>query len=832
MAITIRIIALFCLALCASAPIAAEGYILVDSRCRLEDAIRSANDDRAWGGCNAGWGADTLELSRDISLARSLPQIRSHIAIKGNWHSIDGNRRHQIFYVESGASLTIENLILTGGVGIDEGSLTDGDYKLGGAIFNLGSVSVLASTFHDNYAEDAGGAILNNGSLQVSGSLFRDNNARIAAAIDNWSEGAVTHISDTEFSNNHASQYGGAIDNGGSMTVERSAFYDNSGDSGGAINNFTALGVHDSSFSGNSARSGGALRNSRDEATMNVNNSSFNENHARFGAAINVNKGYATISGSEFQANIADDRADGSGDQVGGALSIRGEAHITSSIFRDNYASSHGGAIHIHGQASIDNSLFSGNSAHDRGGSIYSEGEATLSRSDIRRSYGQAGGALYIADGYFRLRQTIMSDNAIDDCRVEYGRDSLRESYDNHISDGSCGARWSGPVYDGYCPPGQFRSGSCQVGYSAGFRAAAAPRMEPTTPPQPRYDGIVVDSRCSLHDAISAANDDRRRGNCPAGNGADTIALAQDVRLRQETPAVTSEIQLQGNGYSISGEGRYRIFTVDTYGALELNDVTLLEGWAADDGELNLVGDGAAILNLGSLRINRSTLRDNRAGEDGGAIRNAGDLQIYGSSFLYNIADRQAGAIYSAEASGNPRAASLTISDSEFSDNHSARHGGAIFAEGSLNISNSSFQRNQAAVSGGALYNLARARVSDSVFFDNGARKNGGAIFNDYNSHIQISGSELRSNAATGNGGGLMTYGRASATISDSVIHNNSAQLGGGLYAKGFARNSQTFYGELYLRYNYFSGNRGGDCYLDEYGSVRESAGNQSDGSC
>ena len=833
MATAIRIISLLCIALFTKTDaVSAAGYIRVDSFCRLEDAIRSANSDRAYGGCNAGSGADTIELSRDIALARSLPQIRSDITIRGNWQSIDGNKRFQIFYVAAGASLAIENLTLTRGLGQDDGSLHEGSYKLGGAIFNLGSLSVHGSIFSHNSADDAGGAILNNGSARVTGSAFHDNDARIAGAIDNWSDEAILHISDSEFSNNHAAQFGGAIDNGGSLTIEGSAFYDNSADAGGAINNFTALGLSDSIFSGNQARSGGAIRSSRDQATMDIRGSQFSDNSARFGGAVNINQGYANISATEFQGNFTDTASGGSGDQTGGALSIRSEAHISNSIFRDNYSGNLGGAIHIRGQASISHSLFSGNSAYDAGGAIHSQGEATLSSSDIRQSYAPRGGGIHIADGYFRLRHNILSDNASDDCRVELGRDSLRESRDNHISDGSCGARWRGPIHDGYCPPGQYRGGSCQVGYSAANQGARAAAVEPRTPAQPSYSGIVVDSRCSLADAIHAANEDRARGGCRPGDGADTITLTMDLRLGQDSPAITSEIDLQGNGYTISGDGRYRIFTVDTYGALELNDVTLTEGWAADDGALNLIGDGAAILNLGTVRINRSSLRDNRSGEDGGAIRNAGDLLISGSSFLYNIADRQAGVIYSADATGNPRSATLTISDSEFSYNHSARHGGAIFAEGSLTISNSSFHGNQAAVSGGAVYSLGQASVSRSVFSDNGARKNGGAIFNDYQAHIRISDSELRNNVATEAGGGLMTYGRASATISDSVIHENSARLGGGLVAKGIARNSQVFYGELYLRYNYFSGNRGGDCHLAEYGAMRESRGNRSDGTC
>ncbi|MBI5931218.1 MAG: hypothetical protein HY862_18060, partial [Chloroflexi bacterium] len=38
--------------------------ITIDGDCRLVDAIRSANEDRAYGGCEAGSGDDTLVLAR------------------------------------------------------------------------------------------------------------------------------------------------------------------------------------------------------------------------------------------------------------------------------------------------------------------------------------------------------------------------------------------------------------------------------------------------------------------------------------------------------------------------------------------------------------------------------------------------------------------------------------------------------------------------------------------------------------------------------------------------------------------------------------------------
>ena len=358
--------------------------------------------------------------------------------------------------------------------------------------------------------------------------------------------------------------------------------------------------------------------------------------------------------------------------------------------------------------------------------------------------------------------------------------------------------------------------------------------LEDEAPAEPVYAGIVVDSYCSLSDAIRAANRDRGAGGCPGGNGADTITLTESLRLRSELPRVESDITIAGNGYRIGGGGDYRIFIVESNGALTINDATLADGYAADDDELNLVGDGGAILNHGLLRTNRVEFVNNVSGEDGGAIRNLGEAHIDGGSFRRNRADRQAGAIYSSSAtSDRGDTASVTINDVEFSDNRSTRHAGALFISGGGAVSGSGFINNSAQISGGAIYNLGQLDIRRSDFHRNRSQKNGGAIFNDYEAHITIRDGDFRDNATVQGGGAVFSYGRASATISDSRFSGNSASQGGGVFVKGFARGGRTYTGELSLRDSSFSNNRGGDCIIGEYGDLRVNSGNRfSDGGC
>ena len=346
--------------------------------------------------------------------------------------------------------------------------------------------------------------------------------------------------------------------------------------------------------------------------------------------------------------------------------------------------------------------------------------------------------------------------------------------------------------------------------------------------------GIVVDYDCSLFDAIEAANRDRSVGGCAAGRGADTITLTRDIRLRGELPTIRSDITIQGGGAEISGDGRYRLFVIERGASLSLVNMTLRDGWSPDDGSLNLVGDGGAILNEGSLWLRDCTVRNNTAGEDGGAIRNLGSLEIVNGSFIDNTARRQGGAIYSSDGSAEGSdSARLEISGTSFRGNRATRHAGAIFADGWTRILSGVLSHNHADISGGALYNLGTAEIYGSEFVNNSSQKNGGAVFNDYEAAITISSSEFRGNSTRDGGGGVMSYGRARADIEQSTFSGNSASRGGGVMVKGFSRQGRVYYGEMHLSDSRLSNNRGGDCGIGDYGDLIQSGWNDiGDGGC
>ena len=78
---------------------------------------------------------------------------------------------------------------------------------------------------------------------------------------------------------------------------------------------------------------------------------------------------------------------------------------------------------------------------------------------------------------------------------------------------------------------------------------------------------------CTLSDALRAANADMERGECPAGDGADTITLTADITLEGELPRIISDITIDGAGFTISGDGEWRVFYVDLGGSLTLQNI-------------------------------------------------------------------------------------------------------------------------------------------------------------------------------------------------------------------------------------------------------------------
>ncbi len=301
---------------------------------------------------------------------------------------------------------------------------------------------------------------------------------------------------------------------------------------------------------------------------------------------------------------------------------------------------------------------------------------------------------------------------------------------------------------------------------------------------------ISVDSSCSLADAITATNSDTATGNCPAGNGADTIALTEDVTLTAALPEIESEITIEGNGYTISGNEQHQIFWVEETGALAIQYATLADGRGTDDDDLfdEDVLIGGAIVNWGSLEVSDSVFMGNSA-DWGGAIINLGEANAStnDSTFTNNSAS-YGGVIYNGDL------ATLAISSGQFTQNSagSSGDGGAIYNLSTASIAESSFTNNSAGLygSGGAIFNSGGMSLSidDSVFADNSA-STGGAIRNTGKANLTIGNSVFSDNSVDGWGGAIYNGNEAIIDIKDSAFTDNVAKgfggFGGAIYTLG-----------------------------------------------
>ena len=245
---------------------------------------------------------------------------------------------------------------------------------------------------------------------------------------------------------------------------------------------------------------------------------------------------------------------------------------------------------------------------------------------------------------------------------------------------------------------------------------------------------IRVGGGCTLAEAIANANNDNNGGGdgngCTAGSGNDTITLTGNIALTATLPLVTSNITIEGGGYTLSGtttllEAGHPSSTPITLTIKRLT-VTNNNSVTTDDPPIRFFREA-------SLIINDSLFKDNSIGNfgTGGAIEgtnSAADLTVSNSIFRNNTAAGQGGAIYFAGGTGD----TLTISDSEFSGNQTEDAvGGAVRAHtGTVIIRRSLFKDNETAERGGAVSTGGGSSISiyQSVFGGNEAKDHGGAV--------------------------------------------------------------------------------------------------------
>ncbi|MBC8291245.1 MAG: FG-GAP repeat protein, partial [Planctomycetes bacterium] len=172
----------------------------------LRSAIQTANED-------AGLNTIVLEAGstyvldigpsgEDLAASGDL-DITQNLLILGNGATIQINGGlDRVFDIHSGATLTLEELTITGGS--VSGAGTDGS---GGGIRNAGTLNLTASLLHGNSAT-TGGAIASTGTLAITNSTISTNTATDAGGIE-VSGGTATLLHATLTANDATTATGG-----------------------------------------------------------------------------------------------------------------------------------------------------------------------------------------------------------------------------------------------------------------------------------------------------------------------------------------------------------------------------------------------------------------------------------------------------------------------------------------------------------------------------------------------------------------------------------------------------------------------------------------------
>ncbi|MFL7812516.1 MAG: choice-of-anchor Q domain-containing protein [Anaerolineales bacterium] len=264
--------------------------------CSQELLVKAINDANA-----NGPGTDVIDLDgscvfqlgdvdNTVDGNNGLPAVTSSIVINGNGATVRRSSGAQkaairLFYVGQGGDLTINDLILYDGMGMEPPDTTILVRNSGGAIYNNGTLTVNSSVFDYNRARRQGGAIFNAGTMTVSNTAFQNNGVNIGnepgesgGAIFNTGTATLTACT---LSGNIASQSGAGITNTGTMTVTNSTISGNSTTiaglaSGAAVMNSGSITISFTTIAANTSTTAGAVFSAPD--TIEIHNTIIADN--------------------------------------------------------------------------------------------------------------------------------------------------------------------------------------------------------------------------------------------------------------------------------------------------------------------------------------------------------------------------------------------------------------------------------------------------------------------------------------------------------------------------------------------------------------------------
>jgi hypothetical protein len=757
-----------------------------DGQCSFTEALQAANTDSAIGGCAAGDGDDTIVFADGldrIDLPTADRVVSQNLTIDGDSRITLDPEGSRVLRVGSGATLTIRDITLSGGIAPQGGLIHVGDgaaliaegltaqgseatgdaADMGGGAISVdgGEATISGSTFTNNRASGtsgSGGAIINKGgTLTVTNSAFSDNTSnRAGGAIEDAS--GTTNLTGVTLSGNNAGTNpgngGGLHTGGGTVTVSGGSVTNNTAVEGGGLWSSGTLTVSDeTTISGNTAigddddafEGGGGLFNQG--GTMTVTGATVSNNAASGpggsgGGAFNSGDGELTIRSSTFTSNTSN--------RAGGGIEVNGGTVTLEDVdFASNNAGTspgNGGALHVTtGTVNATSGEVTGNMAVE-GGGFWNNAGSTMTLTGVSLSGNRAmgtdadngGGGLYNNGGTLNLNSVTLAENTATE------------------GSGSGGGLLS-------------TAGTVTVtgsSFSENDANRAGGAIE------------IVEGMLMLTDTDFTGN---ATGDAPGNGGALHVTGAARVTVTGGTVSGNTAAS-EGGGFWNQTAARMTVT-----GTVFTDNVA--EGDAADG------GGGALYNNGGTLRLMQARIVRNSAtgdaGSGGGILNNGGTLHMSGGIVDTNRANRAGGGIE--DASGTVQLDSVLVRGNLIADAAPGNGGGLHSGGGTVTVTNSSFLGNTA-VEGGGLWasgtlSIVSTEGGDMFVMDNvatgdDADNGGGGVFQQAGT-VTIRDAMITGNRATGtsgSGGGVFLSDGATAEVTGgSISGNTSSRAGGGL---------------------------------------------------
>jgi len=237
-----------------------------------------------------------------------------------------------------------------------------------------------------------------------------------------------------------------------------------------------------------------------------------------------------------------------------------------------------------------------------------------------------------------------------------------------------------------------------------------------------------VAGRCTLQDAVAAANTDAVVSNCTAGNGADIIVFASGITSISLTSGMSSPMNSGQYGLAVTDD-----LTIDGSGN---GNVAIQRSTAPGTPGFGIIGGAGAVFSSITKTLTLKSLTISNAAAPGGA------------------------AVY---------AYYLDVSDSTIDGNAVRGLQGT-----NLTITNSTISNNQAATAAGI--SCTTLQMTGSTVSGNAATSDGGGI---YCNDVTVTNSTVSGNIATFSGGGIL----AGSLVADFVtVADNVSSQGAGVY--------------------------------------------------